>query len=308
MFLIIFLATMAAGLFVWTRWSALQIEQKYPPIGQFAGSPGERLHYVDVAAPNSERPPVVFIHGASGNLRDQIGAFKAPLEGEARLIFVDRPGHGYSDRAGADDPAKQAERYKLLLDELAIEQAVLVGHSLGAASVAAFAVLYPERVKGLVFLAPATHPWPGGVTWYQDVASLPVIGHLFTEVLSLPVGLASLESGSKSVFKPNPVPDGYVESAAIALFLRPWIFRNNARDVAGLKEFVLAFSPRYKEIKAPTVVITGNRDDVVLPSIHSVGLERDIEGAELIVLDDVGHKPDYVANEVALTAIRKVSQ
>ena len=132
-----------------------------------------------------------------------MGAFASKLKGLARLIFVDRPGHGYSDRGGAENPALQAERYKLLLDELAINQVVLVGHSLGSASVAAFAVLFPDRVKGIVFLAPATHSWPTGVTWYYDVASVPVIGELFTETVLVPVGLRSLMSGSRVVFEPQ---------------------------------------------------------------------------------------------------------
>ena len=116
--------------------------------------------------------------------------------------------------------------------------------------------------------------------------------------------LGSLEQGAKGVFEPDPMPSDYVEGSAAALVFRPDVFRNNARDVAGLLEFVTEFSQRYHEIKVPTVVITGNKDDIVLPSIHSVGLERDIEGAELIVLDGVGHKPDYVGREQAVSAIK----
>ncbi len=304
MSVLLFLLLVAMTSFAYTRWQVSQIELKFPPVGQFANIAGAKFHYLDVPGRAPDGAAVLFVHGASGNLNDQRGTFEQALTGTARLIFVDRPGLGYSERGGAETPAQQAERYKFLLDELQIDKVVLVGHSLGSASVVAFAVLYPERVKGLLFLAPATHPWPGGVNWYYNVASLPVIGHLFTETILLPVGMASLKQGAKGVFEPDPMPSNYVESSAAALVFRPDIFRNNARDVAGLLEFVTAFSPRYKEIKAPTVVITGNKDDIVLPSIHSVGLERDIEGAELIVLDGVGHKPDYVGREQAVSAIK----
>ena len=165
------------------------------------------------------------------------------------MIFIDRPGHGYSDRAGADDPAKQATRYKLLLDKLEIEKAVLVGHSLGCASVAAFAVLYPERVKGLVFVAPATHPWPTGVAWYYKLAALPGVGQLFTQTLALPFGTFSLNGGVTSVIAPKIAVENYSERTALPLVLRPATFRHNALDVAGLNKFVVKFSPRYKEIK-----------------------------------------------------------
>lgn len=295
--------------FAWTNYQVRLLNSDYPPIGLFVGSTGERIHIVDMQLPSQRSAPtVLFLHGASGNLNDQLVPFASQLRDQARLIFVDRPGHGYSDRAGAETPAQQAERYKVLLDELDIEQATIVGHSLGAASAAAFAVLYPQRTKGLVFLAPATHSWPTGVSWYYDLAAMPVLGHLFTETVLAPAGMLTLPRAIKSVFEPQTPPKDYIDKAAIPLLFRPQAFRNNARDVAGLNEFLTKFSSRYKEITAPTIIITGDADDVVSPSIHSIGLERDIAGAELIVLPGIGHKPDYVATQQAVEAILKVSR
>ena len=307
--LFVIIAAVLATTFAWTNAQMLSIESQYPPVGSFVGPEGERMHFVDRPLPvGTDGPTVVFVHGASGNLNDQMLPLMPALEGKARLVFVDRPGHGYSDRAGAETPAEHARRYEFLLDELGIQQAVVVGHSLGAASSAAFAVLYPERTKGLVLMAPATHPWPTGVSWYYNVAATPVIGQLFTETVLLPFGMQTLDSASKSVFEPQVPPSNYVEEAAIPLVFRPWVFRNNARDVAGLNEFVSEFSQRYREITAPTVIITGDKDDVVSPAIHSIGLERDIKGSELIVLPGVGHKPEYAATEAVVEAIMKVAQ
>jgi len=303
--LVIILLVLAA-LFVWTRVQAQEIRAKYPPAGAFAALSGGRMHYLDV--PGSDTmPPLLFVHGASGNLNDQRGAFGDKLAGEARMIFVDRPGHGYSDLAGATDPAKQADRYNELLNSLGIDQAIVVCHSLGCASSAALAVLHPDRVAGIVFISPATHTWPGGVTWYYDVASIPVIGWIFTETLTLPIGRLGLQGGIKSVFSPNEPVENYSGTSALELVFRPQTFRNNARDVTTLKKFVTAFSPRYKEIQVPVEIITGDSDDIVLAEIHSVGLERDIEGAKLTVLPGVGHKPDYVATDVVVKAIKSVA-
>jgi len=297
-------------LFVWTWVQTAAIERRFPPVGAFFGETGERLHYVDIAGPaGAGKPPVLFVHGASGNLLDQHNAYVKKMNGKARLLFIDRPGLGYSDRRAEEDhtPSGQAARYLRLLDGLGIEKVVLVGHSLGCASVAAFAVHYPERVQGLVFVAPATHPWPGGVSWYYRLASIPVLGHLFTQTIVVPIGSRSMEAGVNNVFSPNPAPPDYARNSAAALFLRPDVFRNNARDVAGLLENVTKLSPRYSEIKKPTVIITGDQDDIVLASIHSAGLKRDIEGSQLIVKPGVGHKPDYVTTDVVIEAIEKVS-
>ncbi|MEE9314763.1 MAG: alpha/beta hydrolase [Rhizobiaceae bacterium] len=301
-------AVVLLGFFIWTSLQIELLEKEFPPSGKFATLAGAKFHYADVPDSEGRLAPVLFVHGASGNLKDQQEAFADAFRGKARMLFVDRPGYGYSERAGANTPAKQAERYKMLLDELNIKQTVLVGHSLGAASVAAFAVLYPDRVKGIIFLSPATHPWTTGIKWYYKLASTPILGEIFTETLALPIGNLSLEGGIKSVFDPQTPVKDYVKRTSTPLILRPSSFRYNARDVAGLNEFLSDFSPRYKEIKAPVIIITGDKDDVVSPSIHSLGLERDIEGAELVVLPGMGHKPDYMATDIVLDAIRKVGK
>jgi pimeloyl-ACP methyl ester carboxylesterase len=311
-YLILIVAVILVGaLFIWTQLEARAFERRFPPIGLIANIDGRDIHYLDV--PGSEdagQVPVLFVHGASGNLRDQFVAYRDKMGGERRMVFIDRPGHGYSQRGGEDknSPSGQAEVYKMLMDELGIDQAVLACHSLGCASGAAFAVHYPERVKGLVFVAPATHPWSTGVHWYYDLASLPVLGHLFTETLALPAGKFRLPAGVNSVFTPNAVPEDYLDQAAPHLVLRPKVFRNNARDVASLNRHVTELAPRYGEIKKPTVIITGTEDNIVSPQIHSNGLHEDIEGAELIKRDDVGHKPDYVLTDLVIEAINKVGR
>jgi pimeloyl-ACP methyl ester carboxylesterase len=309
LFLLIAILAVLAITFAWTNAQVVSIENAHEPTGSFFGPEGERTHFADMQLePGQEGPNVLFLHGASGNLNDQLVPFEPALRGRARMIFVDRPGHGYSDRVDAETPAQQAARYEALLDELGIDQVVVVGHSLGAASAAAFAVLFPQRTQGLVLSAPATHPWPTGVSWYYDLAAMPVLGHLFTETVLVPFGMQTLDASIKSVFDPQSPPQNYIESAAIPLVFRPWVFRNNARDVVGLNGFVSEFSSRYKEITAPTVIITGDKDDVVAPTIHSIGLERDIKGSELIVLPGVGHKPEYVATDEVVKAILKVAQ
>ncbi|MEP0942968.1 MAG: alpha/beta hydrolase [Rhizobiaceae bacterium] len=309
LFLLIAVLVLLAVTFAWTNAQIVSIENAHVPTGSFVGPEGERTHFVDIdLEPGQEGPTALFIHGASGNLNDQLIPFEPALRGKARMIFIDRPGHGYSDRVEAETPAQQAARFKDLLDELNIEKVVPVGHSLGAASATAFAVLYPDRTKGLVLTAPATHSWSTGVNWYYDLAAMPVLGHLFTETVLVPFGMLTLESGTNGVFEPQTPPEDYIEKAGIALLFRPWVFRNNARDVAGLNAFVSAFSRRYKEITVPTVIITGDTDDVVSPAIHSIGLERDIKGSELIVLPGVGHKPEYTATQTVADAILKVGR
>jgi pimeloyl-ACP methyl ester carboxylesterase len=304
------LVLVITGLAVFTTIKAREIEKHHPPAGTFIAIGDMRMHAVHVpAGPQADLPPIVFLHGASGNLRDQMLAFRGALEGRAELLFVDRPGHGYSERGGKanDFPDGQARSIALLMDELGIKDAIIVAHSFGSAIAASFALDHPERTRGLVFLAPATHPWPGGVAWYYGVARAPLIGPIFTRLVSLPVGLGRVASGSRCVFAPNPMPADYAEITGPALVLRPRAFRANAIDVANLHDYVSRTAPRYNEIQAPTVIITGDSDDIVFADIHSRGLARDITGAELLWIANLGHKPDYVARDLAIAAIENVA-
>jgi len=255
---------------------------------------------------------MVFIHGASGNLQDLEAPLLNQLKGRGRLVFLDRPGHGYSQRGKRHDihlPTGQAALISGLLRELDIKRAIIIGHSLGGAVAAAFAVNHSDQTAGLVFLAPATHPWPGGrVTWYYNLAVTPVVGRLFTELLAIPGGQLRYGDGVKGVFKPEKLPAKYEMRSATKLVLRPDVFRHNAQDVSSLFDFVVGFAPRYTQIVVPTSILTGDADDVVLANVHSTGLEADIEGSKLVWLEGVGHAPAWTATDAVIAEIERVNR
>ena len=303
------LALLVAG-FAFSAWRTRALERQFPNIGEPIDIGGLRMNSVFVpAGTTADLPPVVFIHGASGNLRDQMHAFRNRLEGRADLLFLDRPGHGYSERGGPENafPDGQAHAIARLMDRRGIGRAIIVGHSFGGAIAASFALEHPEKTAGLLFLAPATHPWPGGIDWYYDLAKLPVIGWLFSHIVAMPAGLLRIEGGTRSVFAPNPCPDDYIAATAPALVLRPKTFRNNAIDVASLLDHVRRIQPRYAEIRTPTVIVTGDTDGIVYEEIHSRGLARDIAGSELVWIRNLGHKPDYVVTDLAIEALEKIA-
>ncbi|MHB2267677.1 alpha/beta fold hydrolase [Aliihoeflea sp. PC F10.4] len=294
-----------------TRVGVWLIERKYPPVGTFATVNDTRLHHVHLpAGPDADLPPIVFIHGASANLLDAMIPVRGRLEGRAELLFLDRPGHGWSARGPGNNetPFAQAATIAALMDEMGIERAIIVGHSFGAAVTAALALDHPQKVAGLVFLAPASHPWPGADTsWYYTLAARPVVGRLFSQTLTLPAGWSRMRDASACVFSPNALSPTYLQDAGIPLVLRPSAFRANAVDVAGLYEHTLAAAPRYGDIAAPTIVISGDRDTVVYEEIHAAGLIRDIPGAEGVWVRNLGHKPDWVAPELTVAAIERVA-
>ncbi|TPI17438.1 alpha/beta hydrolase [Mesorhizobium sp. B4-1-1] len=306
---LLFLVALFLALAGITRAGVWSIGRRNPPVGGFAEINGTRIHHVHIPAPaGADLSPVVFIHGASANLKDQMLPLKPLLEGRAEMLFLDRPGFGWSQRGDNETLVAQADTIAALMDRLGIAKAVIVAHSFGGAITTAFARQHPDKTLGLVFLAPATHPWPGGATaWYYKLTAMPAIGWLFSETLAYPAGMLRIGDATACVFSPNKLPDFYIDNTSIPLVLRPSAFRANARDVAQLYDYVRAASPAYREIKAPTVVISGDRDKVVYATIHSVGLERDIPGAELVWVHNLGHKPDWIASDLVVGAIKKVA-
>lgn len=292
-----------------TQGATWLIERRNPPVGNFAEVGDARLHYVHVPAAAPGLPPLLFLHGASANLKDQMLPLRPLLEGRAEMLFVDRPGHGWSTRAsGNDTPTAQAETIARLMERLGMKDAILVGHSFGGAVAAAFALAHPEKVRGILFLSPATHPWPNGETsWYYSVAARPYLGRLFANTITTLAGLSRLADATACVFSPNAVPQGYGDRASIPLVLRPSAFRANAIDVSGLYDFVRHEAQRYPEIRAPSLIVTGDRDTVVYEELHSGGLARDIAGAELVWVRNLGHKPDWVAPGLVAKAIERLA-
>lgn len=293
-----------------TQIGVTAIERRNPPGGTFAEIRGANIHFVHVPGPAAATlPPVVAIHGASANLRDQMLPLRPLLAGRAEMLFLDRPGHGWSERGSDNEtPDGQADTIAALMRHVGIGRAIIVGHSFGGAIAAAFAVRHPDMTAGLVFLSAASHPWPDRVTsWYYGIAARPVIGRIFSHLLALPGGMATIKAAAISVFAPNPVPERYREDAGIELVLRPATFRANALDVQGLHDHVTRAAPLYTGIEAPTVVVTGNSDAIVYEEIHSLGLARDIPGAELVWIRNLGHKPDWVAPDLVAAAIEKVA-
>lgn len=267
----------------------------YPPIGQFTEINGLQTHYLDCALDGKEDCAVLFLHGASGNLRDLQSVFEEKLRGRIRQIYVDRPGHGYSDRKGRylSSPKEQAKHIVALLDHLEIDRILIFGHSWGGALALSFALNYPERVKGLVLSAPVSHLWPGGVNWYYPIAASAFWGWFFTRLLAIPFGERQFQCAQDKVFWPNKVPAYYHDKGGAKLVLIPQIFQNNAADIADLRCYIAGASPFYSQIKMPVTLLTGDKDQVLLPWVHCDGLEHDIAGLKRINLLNTGHMPHH---------------
>ncbi len=106
-------------------------------------------------------PPVVCLHGLTATRRYVLMGSRALERAGHRVILYDARGHGESTpaRSPADYTyGALAEDLRAVLNRSEIERAVLVGASMGAHTIARFALDSPERVAGLGLITPAYEP------------------------------------------------------------------------------------------------------------------------------------------------------
>jgi pimeloyl-ACP methyl ester carboxylesterase len=288
-----------------TQAGVLALQRAYPAQGRMIEVAGATLNVLEIGPRDAAGPPIVIIHGASSNLQTMRRPLGDMLALHHRVILIDRPGHGWSTRARLEDstPAIQGRMIDAALETLGIGRAIFVVHSWAGALGALMALDYPQRVAGLVMLAPVAYPWRGGVGWYNKLVTTPVIGPLLAYTITLPLGYFLIESGARNVFLPQIMPEDFVASTATPLLLRPREFLANAWDLVALKAAVAEQAPRYGDIKVPVVVIAGDMDKTVSPNIHSRPFVAAVPDAKLIVLPDVGHivqnaAPERVIGEI----------
>jgi pimeloyl-ACP methyl ester carboxylesterase len=298
----------AALLFVLARNSdayVRRVNAHWPPFGRFIDVEGARLHVVEAGA--EDAPRLVLLHGASANLRELWNPLAPALTADHRVIAIDRPGYGHSTRGrGAEKLAVQARMIAAVLDAAGGGPAMFVAHSLAAAIVLRLALDRPDLVKGMVLIAPATHPYPGNNAWWARLSAAPLIGDLFCWLLIPWLGPSVGKGGVANNFKPGATPEGYYEDAGVGLIFRPRAFKASAKDVVATKRAFAAQAPSYPEIMAPAIIITGERDNVVSPKIHARALAADLPASELVTAPGAGHMPHRIRPDLVLAAIKRI--
>jgi pimeloyl-ACP methyl ester carboxylesterase len=291
-----------ASLGACTAYGTKQANKQFPAIGKFQHTRLGKLHYTD----QGKGPAVILLHGASSNLREFEESLVPMLVHRYRVINIDRPGYGHSERLATTwpSPAVQAEAIRDLLTALEVKSPVLVGHSLAGAVVMAYALQYPAETRAVVSLAGGTHPWKSGVAWHVALAGQPLLGRLFTSTLVYPTGQLMSGAAIQHVFWPETPPPQYAHETGLSLALRPDAFRASAEDIAGLSAFLEDQSQHYKALRVPVLLIHGTHDRVVPAWNHATRTMKQYPKATIRLLTGAGHGLHHTRTQAIAVTIQ----
>lgn len=261
----------ALGL-IWFTWNTKRgAETAIPPRGRFLDLPGGRVHYTDEGA----GPSVLTIHGLGGQMGNFTMALSPLLAQTHRVIVIDRPGMGYSDRApdAPANPRAQAAVIAALIDKLELDRPLVVGHSLGGAIALCLAMDHPERTRGLALLAPLTQPPSGPIEAFKGLA---ITGRVTRFVVSwlfaIPMSIRTAPQVLEAIFGPDQVPDGYAVKGGALLGLRPASFRNTSRDYLASGRDLRWMAGQYDSLKVPVRILYGAQDRILEADLHGQAL------------------------------------
>jgi len=136
--------------------AALSQAKETPPQDRFAKLDTMRVHYQNYG---EGKDAVIFIHGWSCNLN----FWKANLPAfvnQSRVIAIDLPGHGESDKPQVTYSMDLfARAIDAVLQDAKVERATLVGHSMGAPVIRQFYRKYPDKTRALVIVDGSLRPF-----------------------------------------------------------------------------------------------------------------------------------------------------
>jgi pimeloyl-ACP methyl ester carboxylesterase len=172
---LVLLVGIAALLAINTWLVERQTEPADPDIGRILELPGGDVQIRE----DGDRgdPPVVLIHGFQASLRWWDGVTPA-LAREHRVIRIDLLGHGGSEKPrDGYGMEEQADLVAQAMDELGVERAAVVGHSMGGQVVTALTERHRKLVDRLMIIDTATENRFNRNRFTQRLATFPVIGH-----------------------------------------------------------------------------------------------------------------------------------
>jgi pimeloyl-ACP methyl ester carboxylesterase len=243
--------------------------------------------------------PIVLIHGYTASMHwfDEL----APLLAEKhRVIRVDTLGHGGSEKPGAGYSMKdQANAVALALGELDVEDATVVGHSMGGTVATALAEQSPEIATRIVIVDQAPDDSYEDLSFSAKLGTTPVIGQALSRLVQ--IGPSSAVRGQfEQAFAPGfNMASGFEDPDQVVEDLKEMTYTSFKDSVEEEGDYSgeRPLHERLSSAQVPLLVIFG-AEDQIYDAEDAMAPYEDIPGVQTVLLPDVGHSPNVEAPEV----------
>ncbi|MFP3831831.1 alpha/beta fold hydrolase [Chryseobacterium sp. SIMBA_028] len=262
-----------------------------------------KMAYMDVKPQKPNGKTIMLLHGKNFN-----GAYWERTARDLsvkgfRVIIPDQIGFGKSSKPHnyQFSFSQLAENTKSILDELKIEKAIVLGHSMGGMVATRFTLLYPEKVQQLILENPI------GLEDYKTFAGYQNIDQAYQSELKNTA--ETYKNYQLKFYYDNKWREEYQPWLDL---IAGWTLHKDYPQVAwdaALTTDMIYNQPvcyEFKNIKTPTLLIIGTRDRTAIgkdrapkelqPKMgqyQELGkkIQHEITGAQLVELENVGHLP-----------------
>src|SRR6266545_4955228 len=270
---------------------------------------GLRLHCYD-SGPHSATP-IVLIHGL-GDEADTWRHIFPTLARWRRVIALDLPGFGRSEKPRrAYTLAFFAQTIAGMLDVLGIGQAVLVGHSMGAAAAQRLALAQPRRAERLVLIGgglPIQSRRPPAQLW---LFLAPGLGEMFYTSLrrSQEQAYATLGPYYHDLAGLPQADRAFLRERVWA---RVWSAGQRRAFLSALRWLAIdqatradLFRMRLARLPTPTMILWGEHDLIASPAAGAAMVAL-LPHAQLHVIAESGHLPHQERPDQLVAALREI--
>jgi pimeloyl-ACP methyl ester carboxylesterase len=254
---------------------------------------GLQVHYKATGPEGA--PALLLLHGFGSSLQAW-DDWSVKLEQKYRVIRLDLPGFGLTGASPANDYSEEKDLATLrhFADKLGLEKFSVMGHSMGGKMAWSLAASQPERVQALVLMAPDGFPETKniGTKPYEVPAVMGLIKYVFPKYLVR----KSIEPAFSDADALNDALVNRYFDMLRAPGVRGAILNRSNQTI------YTDPVPRLKAIKAPTLLIWGEQDQMI-PSTNAQSYANVLSNSTTVIVPKLGHLLQEEQPEKGLTAV-----
>jgi N-formylmaleamate deformylase len=236
-------------------------------ISDYLKSNGNELFFTRTGG---NKPPIVLAHGFTDDGSCWTDVAMA-LQNDYDLVMYDAIGHGQSSRIAEDTSLDMIADMHNIIIGLDLKKPAIIGHSMGAATAAGYAAIYPENVSAIIL---EDVPWFNEMHAPRKEEKTP-FSEVIADLQKGPLKDAIAYSKLNNCHFADSVHEPWASSKLkfdLALFNRKWPEKKRWQEIAG-------------KIACPTLLLTGDieKGALVTPklAIEALRLMPDLQWAHI---------------------------